>query len=509
MENINTSKIRVRIAPSPTGFVHVGNLRTVLYNYLFARHYEATFIVRIEDTDQNRFTEGATEDFLRTLEWAGLDYDEGPVLKNNKIKEVGEFGPYFQSQRLDIYQNQIKHLLDKHKAYYCFCTKKRIDELRDQQRKDKLPPKYDGCCRKLNKEEIQKRLDSGENYVIRFKMPESKDVIFEDEIRGSIVVNTKDLDDYVLIKSDGFPTYHFANVIDDHLMKITHVLRGEEWIASTPKHILLYEAFSWHPPVFAHLPQILNEQGKKMSKRHDKDVSVKDFIDKGYLKEALLNFISLLGWNSGTEQDIFSMEELKKQFTLDRVHKSGAIFDLEKLDWINGMYLRELSLDKFTEACLPFLEQAKLVKPEGQDFLIIETNEKIKKSQLKKYLELAQSRIKKLTEVGELTEIYFKPLKYKPEVLVWRKSDAETTKKVLKKLLTLFKSFKKEDFNLTKIEAELKAFIENENLDNGSVLWPLRTALSGKEKSPGPFELASVLGKEKIIERLKIAIDSF
>ena len=270
------SNIRVRIAPSPTGFVHIGTLRTILYNWLFAKHEGGKFIVRIEDTDQARFVPGALENLLQVMQWADFDYDEGPYLTvDGKIKEKGEFGPYIQSQRLDIYHKHIEPLLDKGKAYYCFCDKDRLEKLREEQKQNNLPPKYDGQCRKLSRKEAEDRINRGEKCVIRFKMPENKKVVCKDEIRGQIIVNTKDLDDFVLIKADGFPTYHFANIVDDHLMKITHVMRGDEWISSFPKHVLLYEAFGWNPPLFAHLPIILNKSKKKLSKRHD-SVSVQD-----------------------------------------------------------------------------------------------------------------------------------------------------------------------------------------------------------------------------------------
>ncbi|MFH0987822.1 MAG: glutamate--tRNA ligase [Parcubacteria group bacterium] len=313
MDNINFSNVRVRIAPSPTGFVHIGNLRTILYNFLFAKHYKGTFIVRIEDTDQSRFVPGAMENLLSVLRWAGVEGEEGTYLTaDNKIKERGDYAPYTQSRRLDIYKQQIQVLLGKNKAYHCFCSKERLEKLRSDQVINKQAPRYDNFCRNLTKDEVQSRIAKGEPHVIRFKMPENKDVIAKDLIHGDIVVNTDALDDYVLVKTDGFPTYHFANVVDDHQMKITHVLRGEEWIASLPKHILLYNAFDWQAPAFAHLPSLLGKNKKKLSKR-DGDTNVQDFIDKGYLRDAIINFIALLGWNSGSEQEIYNLEELTKQ----------------------------------------------------------------------------------------------------------------------------------------------------------------------------------------------------
>ncbi|NQT49339.1 glutamate--tRNA ligase [Candidatus Kuenenbacteria bacterium] len=504
---MKSSIIRVRIAPSPTGFVHVGNLRTILYNYLFAIHEKGKFIIRIEDTDQSRLVPGAIENLLQSLQWAGIEGEEGPYLtKDNKVKERGEFGPYTQSARLDIYNTHIKTLLDKNKAYYCFCTKQRIDDLRDEQRKQKLPPKYDGFCRNLSKTEVQSLLNSGTPHVIRFKMPENKQVIFEDLIRGQISVKTKDMDDYVLIKSDGFPTYHFANIVDDHLMKITHVLRGDEWIASTPKHALLYEAFGWHAPVFAHLPVLLNKNGKKLSKR-DGDVSVQDFIDKGYLKEAIINFIALLGWNAGTEQEIYTLNELTKQFSLDNVHKSGAVFDVDKLDWINGMYIRKLSLDDFYEQCLPYLIEAKLIIEKNKKLVIKDTGEEIKSSYLKNILALEQTRIKKFTEVGEVLEFFFKKeLDYDPKKLVWKKSNKTDSLKNLKLLEKLLNEINESDFSSENLKKLITALLQENNIDTGSMLWPMRYALSGRDNSPDPFEIAQALGKEKTVERINLAI---
>jgi nondiscriminating glutamyl-tRNA synthetase len=506
MENSSSSKVRVRIAPSPTGFVHIGNLRTILYNYLFARHHGGQFIVRIEDTDRTRLVPGAIEDLLKTLEWAGLDYDEGPKLSEKGITEAGEYGPYVQSDRLPLYTKHINTLLEKGKAYHCFCSKERLDTLRADQEKNHLPPKYDNHCRDLGRDEVAERLKNKEPHVIRFKMPEEKDIVFEDAIRGAIVTNTKDLDDFVLIKSDGYPTYHAAVVVDDHLMKITHVLRGEEWIPSTPKHILQYDAYGWHAPIFAHLPNLLNANRKKMSKR-DGDVSVKDFIDRGYLRDALINFIALLGWNSGTEQEIYNLPELGKQFSLEKVHKAGPIFDLKKLDWINGYYLRQLNPDQFLEACLPFLEKANLLKISPDSIKNTALNKKIARPWLVRALGLAQTRIHRLEEAsGEVDFLLQEDLEYDAKQLVWKKSDAEKTQANLQSAVNLLKAIDDNEFTKANIENVFMKFIEEKNLGVGDMLWPLRFALSGRAQSAGPFELAEVLGKETTIDRVGAAI---
>lgn len=505
MENIDFTNVRVRIAPSPTGLVHVGNLRTILYNYLFAKHYNGKFIIRIEDTDQTRLVHGALENLLQVLKWAGIEADEGPYLTiDNKIKEKGPHKPYTQSQRSDIYKKQIQILLDKNKAYPCFCSKARLEKLREEQEKNKQAPKYDNFCRNLSREEAAALMQNNSLFVIRYKMPENREVVFKDIIRGDIKVNTADLDDYVLIKSDGFPTYHFANVVDDHFMKITHILRGEEWIASTPKHVLLYEAFGWQPPQFAHLPTLLNKQKKKLSKR-DGDTAVQDFIKQGYLRDAFLNFIALLGWNAGTEQEVYTLNELIKQFSLDNVHKAGAVFDLDKLNWLNGIYLRNLAIDEYYELAMPYLK-ALLTLQKGK-ILINSTGEKASPSWIKSILALEQPRIRKIDELGDAVKFFFeKELNYSVDKLIWKKSNKAATIQNLTILLALIKKIPEKDFKKEKLENAINEMIAAGSIDAGGALWPMRFALSGQEKSAPPFDIAAVLGKKKTIERLEAAI---
>lgn len=342
------SEVRVRFAPSPTGYLHIGGLRTALFNYLYARHTGGKMILRIEDTDRTRFVEGALENLLKALKWSGVEIDEGVMLdENGHVTEKGDFGPYIQSERVEkgIYDQYIEKLLDEGKAYYCFCSQERIDSVRDQMRADGLTPKYDGLCRSIPLEEARQRVANGEEHTVRLKLPKDYDISFDDRIKGKITFNTDDQDDQVLIKRDGFPTYHFAVVVDDHLMGITHVVRGDEWISSTPKHVYLYEAFGWDAPEYIHLPTVLNKDHKKYSKRNG-DGMVEDFIEEGYMPEGLINFLSLLGWSPDSEEEIFTMEELAKQFDFDRVNKTGAVFDKKKLDWVNGHYVRELSPEK-------------------------------------------------------------------------------------------------------------------------------------------------------------------
>lgn len=324
---------RVRFAPSPTGYLHVGGLRTALFNYLFAKKNNGTFVLRIEDTDRNRFVEGAVDNLISALKWAGLEFDEGPEIGGN-------FGPYMQSHRLDIYKKYAEELILKGKAYYCFCSPERLKKLREEQEKQKLPQvKYDKHCLHLSESEVAKNLAEGIANVVRLNVESDKTIQFDDIVRDYVEFESNNVDDQVLIKGDGFPTYHLANVVDDHLMKITHVIRGEEWLSSTPKHVLLYDAFQWERPIFVHLPLLLNPDRSKLSKRQG-DVAVEDYRDKGYLKDALINFVALLGWNAGDDKEFYSIEELIESFSLERVNKAGAVFDLQKLNWLNAEHLR-------------------------------------------------------------------------------------------------------------------------------------------------------------------------
>ncbi len=331
---MNKMTPRVRFAPSPTGYLHIGGLRTALYNYLFAKNQNGKLILRIEDTDRKRFVEGAVENLIDTLNWAGISFDEGPEMS-------GEYTPYLQSERLHIYKELVEKLVLEQKAYYCFCTPERLEQLRTEQQKLKLPQaKYDKRCLHLTKSEITDKLNSNLPYVIRLNIQPDKKVIFNDVIRETVEFDTNNIDDQVLLKSDGYPTYHLANVVDDHLMGITHVIRGEEWLSSTPKHVILYNYFGWEIPIFAHLPLLLNPDKSKLSKRQG-DVAVEDYREKGYLKEALINFVALLGWNYGDDKEFYEMNELIEKFSLGRVHKAGAIFNLEKLNWLNYEHLRK------------------------------------------------------------------------------------------------------------------------------------------------------------------------
>ena len=467
--NEQNKQIKTRIAPSPTGIMHIGNLRTALYNYLFAKQNGGDFLLRIEDTDRERFVESATEKIFDTLKWAGLNW--------NNIK------PMVQSKRIKVYQKYAQQLIDEDKAYYCFCSPAELKQMREEQQEKKLPPRYDKRCRKLTKETVDEKLTQKLPHVIRLKVPENEEIEFNDIVYGKIKYNSAEIDDQVLIKSDGFPTYHLAVVIDDHEMEITHVMRGEDWLPSTPKHVLLYKAFGWDMPEFIHLPNILGENKKKLSKRTG-DISVESFREQGYLPEALINYLALLGWNPGTEQEIFSLQELIKIFDIKKIHKAGAVFDLKKLDNINGQYIRKLETKKLFDLCLPYL--TKEVKQYGEDYV-------------SKVIAVEQERLKRLSDIAENTKLFFiNELDYESKLLLWKKTDATETKK---KLIET-KMWNKDD-----LEKEVMKFIAKNNLTNGEVFWPLRVALSGQQNSPGPFEIAEVLGKEESLKRINTAMN--
>jgi glutamyl-tRNA synthetase len=495
--------VRTRFAPSPTGDIHIGNFRTALFAFLFARHNSGVNLLRIEDTDQNRFVQGAVENLLHVMENMGIEFDEGCLLDKSdatahKVVQRGDHGPYVQSERLEIYHKYAQELIEKGSAYYCFCTTERLEELRKEQMALKKPAMYDRHCRNLPADEIKSKHAEfeaeGKRPVIRQAIPTEGQTTIHDLIYGDITIDHKILDDQVLVKSDQFPTYHLAVVVDDHLMEISHVFRGEEWISSTPKHILLYAAFGWEPTEFAHLPLILNTDKSKLSKRQG-DVSVEDFLAAGYLKEALVNFVALLGWNPKTEQEIFSLQDLVREFDLANVNNAGAVFDRNKLDWINGLYIRARTDAEIVEAVLPFWKQAGIdAEKYSQDYLTAVVN-------------LEKERLKKLSDIVEGTAYFFSRPEYDPALLVWKKSTAEQTRAVLQDLGDFFSGLDDAGFTRDQLEQKLKDFISQKGYDNGTVLWPLRVALTGLAKSPGPFEVASVLfsglGKQEILERIK------
>ena len=477
-------KIRTRYAPSPTGRMHVGNLRTALYEYLIARHEDGDFILRIEDTDQERFVEGALEIIYNTLEQTGLDYDEGP-------DKPGECGPYVQSERVEagIYMEYAKQLIEKGEAYYCFCTKERLESLK-QTIDGKEIVVYDKHCLGLSKEEVQAKLDANEPFVIRQNIPNEGTTTFVDDIYGAITVENAELDDMILIKSDGYPTYNFANVVDDHLMGITHVVRGNEYLSSTPKYLRLYQAFGWDAPVFVHLPLITDEEHHKLSKRSGHS-SFEDLLDQGFVAEAVINFVALLGWSPEGNEEIFSLDELKKAFDYKRVSKSPAVFDMVKLRWMNGEYIKTMDYDKYKEYALPYVKQ------------VIS-----KDLDLDKILELMKTRIEVFPDIPEKIDFFEELPEYDIEMYTHKKmkTDSAISLEVLKETLPLLEAH--EDYSLDSVHDLIMGYIEKKGCKNGLVLWPLRTAVSGKQSTPGgAFEIMEILGKEESIRRIKIGIE--
>ncbi len=479
--------IRTRFAPSPTGFMHVGSIRTALYNYLLAKKSGGRFILRIEDTDQARFVKEAQNNILETLKWTGLDFDEGPG-------KGGDYGPYVQSQRLDGYKKHVQKLLDQGQAYFCFCSSERLEELRKRQTKNKRALGYDQHCRNLPKKEVEQRIRRGEPYIVRFQVPEGR-VQCQDQLRGEVSFNLSEVDDFVIQKSDGFPTYHLAVVVDDALMKITHVIRGEEWLPSLPKHVLLYQAFKWKEPVFVHLPLILTKDRKKLSKRHG-DVCVKDFQDKGYLPESLLNFILFLGWNPGDNREFFTLKEMVEEFSLDKLNKSSSIFDMDKLDWMNGHYIREMDLERLVGLATPFMEKTKLI------------DQNTNPEKIREIIRVEQERMKKLSDIADSDKIRFffeRPI-YDKKLLLWKKQSFEQTKEQLSAILDLLEGIQEDEFKPKFLKTRFLSYIEEKGFKVGEVLWPFRVALSGLKASPDPFDISGILGSNEVKKRIQHAI---
>lgn len=495
------NKVRVRFAPSPTGYLHVGGLRSALYNYLFAKKHGGEFILRIEDTDRSRFVEGAIESLISSLDRMGMKRDEGVFLEGGKLVQKGDVGPYIQSERLELYQKYADELVAKKKAYHCFCTAERLEAMRTEQMKNKQAPKYDKQCLSLSDEEISKRKEGGVPFVIRLNVSIDRgDVIFKDLVRGEVKFNVKDVDDQVLMKSDGFPTYHLANVVDDHLMNITQVIRGEEWLSSTPKHILLYEAFGWDAPEFAHLPLLLNADKSKLSKRQG-DVAAEDYLKKGYLPEALINFVALLGWNpgQGATQEVFTLDELIERFELSNVHKAGAVFDFKKLDWLNGEYIKKMPVDELYRR----IDNGKFLE---KDLIRNAPSDMQTEEYLRRVLTIERERLVKLSDVGEQNLFFFAtdPV-YDPKNLNWKENTNEMTKESLTRAMDILEKLSDEDW-LSKEVLE-KTLMDAAGEKRGDFLWPIRFALTGADKSPSPFDCAWVLGKKESLIRMRKAID--
>lgn len=481
------SKIRTRFAPSPTGRMHVGNLRTALYEYLIARHEHGTFVLRIEDTDQERFVPEALDIIYNTMKLTGLQHDEGP-------DKDGGYGPYVQSERMKtgVYLDYAKQLVEKGEAYYCFCTKERLEELRASNKTEdgKEIAKYDKHCLHLSKEEVQAKLDAGVPYVIRQNNPTEGTTTFHDAIYGDIEVDNAELDDMILIKTDGYPTYNFANVVDDHLQEITHVVRGNEYLSSAPKYNRLYEAFGWEVPEYVHCPTITDENHKKLSKRCGHS-SVEDLLDQGFLPEAIINFVALLGWSPTEDREIFSLKELEEAFDYHHISKSPAVFDVVKLRWMNGEYIKAMDMDAYMEHALPVVKE---VVTKDYD--------------LKKIAELLKTRIEVFPDIKEKIDFFEELPEYDVAMYTHKKmkTNTENSLEVLQDMLPRLEAMT--DFSIDKIEEVCKDYIAEKELKNGRVLWPLRTAVSGKQMTPGgAYEIMEILGKDESLARIRKGIE--
>ena len=478
------SKIRTRFAPSPTGRMHVGNLRTALYTYLIAKHEGGDFVLRIEDTDQERYCEEALGIIYRTLEATGLKHDEGP-------DKDGGFGPYVQSERVTsgLYMDYAKKLIEKGEAYYCFCDQERLDSLKQNVGGKKISV-YDKHCLHLSKEEVEANLAAGKPFVIRANMPNEGETTFHDEIYGDITQPNEELDDMILIKSDGYPTYNFANVVDDHLMQITHVVRGNEYLSSAPKYTHLYKAFGWEEPKYIHCPLITNEEHQKLSKRSGHS-SYEDLIEQGFVPEAVVNFVALLGWSSPDNREIFSLEELVEAFDYKHISKSPAVFDMVKLKWMNGEYLKAMDFDTFYEMAEPYIKEV------------------IKKDMdLKKIAALVKTRIEVFPEIGEMIDFFEEVPEYDVDMYTNKKNktNAEKSLPVLQELLPVIEA--QEDFTNDALYQMLRGFADENGYKPGFVMWPVRTAVSGKRMTPGgATEIMEIIGKEETVSRMKAAIE--
>ncbi|HNV44848.1 MAG TPA: glutamate--tRNA ligase [Candidatus Woesebacteria bacterium] len=472
--------IRTRMAPSPTGEMHVASMATLLKNYAFAKRHHGQFILRIEDTDKTREVPNGVEQIQAIIRKFGLDWDEGPG-------KDGPYGPYIQSQRINIYQEKAQELVAKGQAYYCFCSKQRLEEVRQQQQANHQLPRYDQHCRYLSEEEVQKKLAAGESYVIRLKVPANQDIVFTDLLRGEISFNSNLVDDQVLLKSDGYPTYHLAVVVDDHLMKISHVMRGEEWISSTPKHVLLYQAFGWDLPIFAHFPLFLNPDGKgKMSKRKG-TVSAQSFLDRGYLPEALLNFLMILGWARKDQKEIMSLEEYIEAFDPRDLSVNSVVFDVKKLDWLNGIYIRKLDRPELKKRLQPFIPPA------------------FPHQKIDSILDLVYERLVTLADFAELTDFFYKEIDYSTTTLLKKAQDQpglvdeqiQETKRVIASLDVV---------DANSLEKCIRQLQEKHDWHKGQYFMMLRIAMTGRTATPPLFETMAVLGKDLILERLDLAL---
>jgi len=483
MEN---STVRVRFAPSPTGYLHVGGARSALFNYLFAKRYGGVFILRIEDTDRARFVEDALKEIYDSLRWMGIMWDEGPEVG-------GTAGPYIQSERIALYKENAESLVEKGHAYRCFCSSERLAALRAQQEAEKSKLGYDGRCRSMSKEEVDAKVKEGVPYVIRYRIPPSQTIVFKDLIRGAIEYKSDTLDDFVLLKTDGFPTYHLANVVDDHYMKITHVLRGDEWIASTPRHVLLYGSFGWEHPEFVHLPLILSSEGGKLSKRKGA-ASVMDYKKAGYLPETLMNFLALLGWAPGGDREKMSRDELISLFSLEQISPKASVFDEKKLEWMNGLYMAERPIESLIDEVLPlFVEKG-----------YIQVDDLSQNEYFTRVVELLRVRSKKLTELADSAGYFFNDPSVYEEKAVKKHFNSEASV-YLRTILSKLEAC--DDFSEIKLEEVFASAVESMRIQLGKLIHPVRLAVSGVSVGPGLYDLLSALGRERVVRRIGAAIE--
>ncbi|MGI6604831.1 MAG: glutamate--tRNA ligase [Firmicutes bacterium] len=481
-------KVRVRFAPSPTGKLHIGGARTALFNWLLARSTGGTFVLRIEDTDVERSTQASVDQIISSLKWLGLDWDEGPEIG-------GEYGPYFQSERLHLYEDKAQELIDKGKAYLCYCTPEELEAKREEARRTGRPPRYDGHCRNLSEEECARLAAEGRQAVIRLKVPETGETVVDDLIRGRVVFQNSILDDFIIIKSNGMPTYNYACVVDDHAMRLTHIIRAEEHLSNTPRQVLLYQALGYELPQFAHVPMILAPDRSKLSKRHGA-TSVEEFRDQGYLQEAIINYLALLGWSPEGTDEIMPLEDIVKQFSLERVSKNAAIYDTKKLTWINGYYLRNLPGERVVQETLPFLKRLGLIGEEpGEDELRLAHDSVL----------LTRDRAKTLEELADAVSYFFKDgFDYDEKGVQKHFSDPAAADRLCQARARLEALA---DFTYESIESEYRQLAEELGIKAAQLIHPTRLALSGRTIGPGLFELMALLGREKCLKRLERAID--
>ena len=480
--------VRVRFAPSPTGIPHIGNMRTALFNWLYARHMGGKFILRIEDTDQTRKVEGAVEKIYESLEWLGLDWDEGPDVG-------GDYGPYMQSKRLELYKSAAERLIEQGHAYYCYCSSERLAQMRAEQSKRKEPPRYDRTCRDLTPEQRAEKGQEGITPVVRFKIPLEGKTSFNDVVYGKVEFENALLDDFVILKSDGFPTYHLANVVDDHMMQISHVIRADEWLSSTPKHMLLYDALKYNAPQYAHMPMTFGKDKAKLSKRHGA-TALLDYKNMGYLPEAMMNFLVLLGWSLDDKTEIFSRDDLIRHFSLDRISRTGAVFDMDKLNWFNGYYIRQLTVDELSERITPILEKE----------LPSEINRPIDRKYLCRIVPLIHERLKLLNEITDLVSFFFvEDVQHNADELVGKKMTTELALGALQASLDRLSSL--DNFKTDSLEEMLRPLAEELGLKTGQLFGTLRVATTGKSVAPPLFQTIEVLGRDKCLKRIGSALD--